>query len=107
MIIFSLSDHVEAVFKLTGKITVDQMVEMGFKELGYSKRRIGRNQGFSVSSRIRPILNRADNRGIGTGPSDASLFEFLHQSVFPVTTRRVRLMTNLLKFIDLRSFAFR
>src|SRR5690625_7053047 len=81
-IIFSLSDHVEAVFKLTGKITVDQMGEMGFKELGYSKGRIGRNQGFSVSSRIPPILNRADNRGIGTGPSHASFFEFPHQCGF-------------------------
>ncbi len=72
-------DLVEVVLHPGGEVVVHQVVEVSLEQTGDLEGLEGRHEGRPLLPDVAPLLDRADDRGVGRGPADAALLEPLHQ----------------------------
>src|SRR6185503_9409454 len=69
-----------------------------YKQVGHNQANFGWDKFPTRLGDILPLLDRGKDRGIGRRPSDAALFQLLHQRRFVVAWRRLGKVLFRLQF---------
>ena len=85
----ALGDLIQGFLHLGGEVVVHQVGEAFRQPVGDDVAHLLRVETAVVLTDIAPVLDGGNNRGVGGGPADAALLQFLHQTGFGVARRRL------------------
>ena len=78
---------------------------MFFQQTGDRKRRKARHEGLVRNLGVTPVHNRANDAGIGTGPTNPLAFQHFHQRRFGVACRRLGFVAHCIEVLASRGIA--
>ena len=82
-------DIVELLLQPGGEAGIDIALEEAGQERGHQPAAVFRNEALLVQPDIVPVLQHAQDRGIGRGAANAEFLHLLHQAGFGVARRRL------------------
>src|ERR1035441_9892273 len=103
---------VELFFQARGVLEVENVFEVLDQQIGDDQANFGGHELAAGFLRVLPLLDGAENSGVGGRPANAALLEFLHQRSFVEARRRLgemllwekRLQRQLLPGFERRDF---
>ncbi len=104
--LFAILDFVKFFFQAGSVLRIEDVLEVLHQQIGDNEPDFGRDELPANLLHILPLLNGADDGGVGRRPADAALFQLLHQRRFVEAWRRFGEVLLRLQFFQRELLAF-